>query len=224
DPATFTPGTVHLVNPNGAVVPIIAVTPIANPNGQGADQRNLFDISFNQQTLAGPYTLTIGYNPNGGNVPTITDLSGVRMNQNGNGTNGQPNPAPAGDQFVTTVSLVVVAGPAGIVITPARPGPYRPGQVVTFNVIVRDSSGNQTNDNGPISVSLNPTDPAATIVPGNVVNGAGSFTVTFGTDGTYTLNVHVAGTANLSGSLSNVVVSSTAPPPVTLTGRVAVGS
>src|SRR5439155_26815109 len=121
---------------------------------------------------------------------------------------GEPGVAPAGDQYVTQIQLVTVAGPAAVTVTPATPGPYAVGTAVTFNVTVLDSSGNRTTDSGPITVTLNPGDPNATIVNGQVTNGAGSFTVTFGTPGTYTVTANVGGTVNLAGSVSNVVVTS----------------
>lgn len=224
DPSTFHTGTVNLVSPSGATVPIVAVNAVRNPDGQGADLRNVYDIVINPQSATGSYTLTIGYNPSGGNRPTITDLGGNKMNQNGNQINGDAGPAPAGDQYTTAITLVTIPQPSGVVITPNAPGPYRVGVPVNFTVRVLDSLGNVTTTaNGSISVTLNPNDPAATITTVPVVNGVGSITITFGTVGTYTVSGVVGGNVNTTGSVSGIVVT-TAGGGGTLNGTIAVGS
>ncbi|MDB5311736.1 MAG: regulatory domain of in-like proprotein convertase [Gemmataceae bacterium] len=101
DPQTFTPATVRLLDPNGVVINNISVTEIPDINAQGADLRDKFAITFPSQSVVGAYSLTIGYNPNGSNIPTITDPAGNLMNQDGDAVNGQA----VVDQYHTTVTL-----------------------------------------------------------------------------------------------------------------------
>jgi hypothetical protein len=75
NPGTFTLGQVSFTGPNGTI-PITAVTPIAGTNN------TQFDIHFAARSAGGTYTMVIG--------PNIRDAGGNLMDQNGNGTGGEP--------------------------------------------------------------------------------------------------------------------------------------
>src|ERR1019366_4345669 len=89
-PASFPVASVRLQGPSGAV---------PNVTVQRVDARH-FKISFGDQRT-GQFTLTV--------LPTVTDLLGNRLDQNGNGVGGE-----AGDSFtlafvVTSPDLVVAS-------------------------------------------------------------------------------------------------------------------
>ena len=88
---TFTTSDVVLMGPNGR----LAVTRIAAVAGSN---NSVFDVTFAVQTAAGTYTLTVG--------PTIWDVQANRMDQNGNGVNGE-----ASDRHTATARLGGASSP-----------------------------------------------------------------------------------------------------------------
>ncbi len=89
---SFTVADVSLAGPGGA----FAATSVAPVGGTNNTQ---FDIAFAPKTTAGAYTLTLGVD--------IFDIAANRMNQNGNGVNGEP-----GDRFTGTGALAAGAASA----------------------------------------------------------------------------------------------------------------
>ncbi len=105
DPSTFTTADVHLVDSNGNNIPITSVKLISTPDANGVNPRNLFAVTFpaqSGQVGTGSFTITIGYNPTGNNVPLISDPSGFLMNQGGD---PNKNGEPVVDQYTNTISL-----------------------------------------------------------------------------------------------------------------------
>ncbi len=88
---TFTASDVVLTGPNG-VITVTRVTAVANSNS------SVFDITFGSQTTAGTYSMSVG--------PDIWDVLAKRMDQNGNGINGE-----AGDRFTTSAKLGTTSPP-----------------------------------------------------------------------------------------------------------------
>ena len=88
---TFTASDVVLTGPNG-VVTVTRVTAVPNSNS------SIFDITFGSQTTAGTYSVSVG--------PDIWDVLAKRMDQNGNGINGE-----AGDRFTTSAKLGTATSP-----------------------------------------------------------------------------------------------------------------
>jgi serine protease len=86
---SFTVADVSLAGPAGAFS-ATSVTPVSGTNN------TQFDIAFAPKTAAGTYTLTLGVD--------IFDIAANRMNQNGNGVNGEP-----GDRFTGTGTLAAGA-------------------------------------------------------------------------------------------------------------------
>ncbi len=82
---SFTTADVTLSGPGGPFA-ATSVTPVSGTNN------TQFDIAFAPKTAAGTYTLTLGVD--------IFDIAANRMNQNGNGVNGEP-----GDRFTGTGTL-----------------------------------------------------------------------------------------------------------------------
>src|SRR5262249_1807857 len=69
---------------------------------------NVWQISFAPQIAQGTYNVTLG--------PNITDIAGNAMNQNGNGTNGEP-----ADVFQSSVFLQDNSPPRVISVSPSGP-------------------------------------------------------------------------------------------------------
>ncbi len=88
---TFTPSDVALTGPSGKLS-VTAVTAVANRNN------SVFDVTFANQTAAGNYTLAVG--------PDIWDVQAKRMDQNGNGINGE-----AADRYTTSAQLGTATPP-----------------------------------------------------------------------------------------------------------------
>ena len=88
---TFTPSDVALTGPNGKLS-VTAVTAVANRNNSA------FDVTFANQTAAGNYSLIVG--------PDIWDVQAKRMDQNGNGINGE-----AADRYTTSAQLGTATSP-----------------------------------------------------------------------------------------------------------------
>jgi hypothetical protein len=87
DPASFTPDKVFAFRgPYG----LINVNSVAAVAGTGNTQ---FRVSFNPQVATGSYTMLVG--------PDIRDLAGHRMDQNGNGIDGEM----PGDTYVATFGI-----------------------------------------------------------------------------------------------------------------------
>jgi hypothetical protein len=89
DAASFTPADVVLTGPDGT----IAVTDVSPLGGNG------FRITFDSQTKAGDYALTVG--------PNITDLQRNPMNQDGDDTNGEVTDVYSGAFEVLPPKLIV---------------------------------------------------------------------------------------------------------------------
>ncbi|MCS7020370.1 MAG: S8 family serine peptidase [Gemmataceae bacterium] len=88
NPDSFTVDDIaEFIGPRGAINTTFTITPVA---GSGYLQ---YDVTFTRQTIAGLYKLTIG--------PDIQDSDGNKMNQNGNGINGES----AGDAFTLEQQL-----------------------------------------------------------------------------------------------------------------------
>src|SRR5579864_5822194 len=86
DTSTFTTADITIVKPNGTTV---AATAIQNVG------LNRFRISFPAQTLIGTYHIKVG--------PSITDMAGNGLDENGNGIGGEPT-----DVYDGAVNLVPV--------------------------------------------------------------------------------------------------------------------
>jgi hypothetical protein len=106
DAGTFTAGDVSLTGPNGGIG-VSSVTMVSP---------TVYRVSFSPQTAGGTYNFSIG--------PNISDAAGNLMDQDGNGTGGQP-----GDKFTSSFSidvshadLVVEAVSAAAVTTPLQSG------------------------------------------------------------------------------------------------------
>jgi hypothetical protein len=187
DPSTFTPDTVQLLDTNKNPVTITGVTEIPDLNGQGADQSDLYMITFARQVVPGAYTLTIGYNPNGSGVPTITDFSGNAMNQNGNLINGQA----IVDEYTGLVTLNSSTNEYLSVVT--APQTTVAGTAQTVEIDVDTPAGAiDTTQNGTLTLtpSLGATslgDAAISPVTLTVTNGVAEGQVTFFTAGSDTV-------------------------------------
>ena len=108
DPTKFTPSDVLLKAPGGAVIPVTSVTPVVNSFGGSLDRRNLFQLTFPDQTAQGFYTLVIG--------PFVQDFAGRPMNQDGDITNGETAISYTGyaeDAYAGLVYLDPTAGTVG---------------------------------------------------------------------------------------------------------------
>jgi subtilisin-like proprotein convertase family protein len=219
DPATFTTSDIHLVGPNGTVIPITAVRMISTPDADGVNPRNLFAITFPTQTSLGSYDLTVGYNPTGGDVPSISDPSGFRMNQNGNNTNGEA----VVDQYRNTILLNSTTNNR-LVVTQA-PATATAGVPVQVTIQARD-----TNDlllkgvNGTLTLSPAPGTGTFTPTTATLVDGTVTFTVTYQTAGSETINVSFSSPPSINGTSWTTTVSAGAatqivinPPSATLT-------
>ena len=97
NPTTFTLDQVVITGPNG----MVAATTITELSGSS------FRVSFASQNTNGTYTVTIG--------PRIADLLGGLMDQNNNGTPGEPSDVYT---FTVTVSLPDLA-PFALVVPPS---------------------------------------------------------------------------------------------------------
>jgi subtilisin-like proprotein convertase family protein len=82
--AGVAPATVaRLVGPGNTPIVITSIVDVTPPPAAGSpDLHNVYQISFADQTAPGVYVLTLG--------PNITDLAGDPMDQNQNGSNGEP--------------------------------------------------------------------------------------------------------------------------------------
>src|SRR5262249_2407341 len=109
DTTTFTTGDITIVKPNGQTV---AATGIQNVG------LNRFRISFPAQTLVGVYHVKIG--------PAVTDLAGNGLDENGNGTGGEPT-----DVYDGTFNLVNVD--LGLKNVTVQPGQLWAGDLITIS-------------------------------------------------------------------------------------------
>lgn len=89
---SFTVADAALSGPGGA----FAATSVVAVGGTNGTQ---FDVSFAPKTATGTYTVTLGVD--------IFDIAANRMNQNGNGVNGEP-----GDRFTGSGTLAAQSVPA----------------------------------------------------------------------------------------------------------------
>jgi hypothetical protein len=151
DPTTATPDQFVIQDPSGDPVNVSDVSPVAGSSNQQ------FDVTFDPQTGAGTYSVTIG--------PYIKDTAGHYMDQDGDGIPGQ---VPE-DQFNGSFTIV---GPS--IVSLVRTGsPQDPATNVrvTFNEPVDDSTFT------PDQVASF-TDPQGNPIPVN------SVTLVDGSDGT----------------------------------------
>jgi len=81
---------VSLTDPSGNAINVNDVKSVGG-------SATTFDVIFDSQTALGTYTIRTGN--------TIIDASFNQMDQNQNGTNGEPGVAPAGDEFIATGTL-----------------------------------------------------------------------------------------------------------------------
>lgn len=114
--STFTPSVVTFNGPGGAI-PITSVT---------AQSSTTFRVNFATQTAVGTYTMSL--------APTIQNTTGQLLNQNNNGTGGEP-----GDTYINIFTItpprVLSISPAGAVnppITSVRVTYNKPMQSSTF--------------------------------------------------------------------------------------------
>jgi subtilisin family serine protease/subtilisin-like proprotein convertase family protein len=88
DASTFTSGDiVSFSGPSGGITTSYTIREVSGGGGK------VYDIVFGVQSVPGTYSMVIG--------PDIRDLSGNKMNQNGNGVNGED----PGDCYTATVVL-----------------------------------------------------------------------------------------------------------------------
>jgi autotransporter-associated beta strand protein len=119
-PNINTPGAIRLLNPVGTAIPF-TLTSVTTTQ---------WKLTFASQTTSGVYTLVVG--------PEIADAANFPMDQNGNGTNGEPLPAPTGDQFTRSIvinGLAVVPGgftPSSATVAAVGVG----SSTITFNMAV----------------------------------------------------------------------------------------
>src|SRR5262249_39213961 len=95
DPATFTADQVSLTDPDGNPVPITPDNIVPNNDG------TVYTISFDPQNTLGQYTLTVG--------PNVTDLNGNPMDQDFDGTPGEPTDVYTAT-FTVSDELIVNGG------------------------------------------------------------------------------------------------------------------
>jgi subtilisin-like proprotein convertase family protein len=97
DPNTFKNiDEVAIFDPNGAKVPVISITDV--PPAGAVDQHTTYQITFAAANTAGTYSLVFG--PGLNSLLGPRDFAGNQMDQNNNGSNGEPGQSPVGDQFV----------------------------------------------------------------------------------------------------------------------------
>ncbi len=159
DPATFTASQATIVGPNGPITGL-TVSAVAGSNDHA------FTVSFSGQTTPGTYTLTVG--------PSVRDLYGNQMNQNGNGVNGESSDAYTTSFQATTPTLSVAGVPSSVTA----------GASQTFTVTVAGPGG-ATNTSYVGTVHFTSTDGKA-VLPANYTftstdAGKHTFTVTFKT-------------------------------------------
>jgi subtilisin-like proprotein convertase family protein len=211
DPATLKPQNFRLqtLNASGVPtgdVPILAVTAVPGVP-------NRYQVSFQQQAQSATqqYRLTVGNDPSGTQVPTITDPAGNRMDQNGNTTNGEPGPSPQGDQYVQQLVLDAVSDRLDATAFPAS---LTAGQLGAVTIEqkkpngTRDTSANTfltVSTTGPGTVQLF-SDPAGTvpITSPKLVAGIVTFYIKLTVAGTYPIQVTTTGAVNATGFTTNV--------------------
>src|SRR5262249_11047416 len=116
DPASFTTAAVAQFTGPGGVNLTNQVTGVS---GSG----NTFTVQFNAQASQGTYTLEIS--------PVVRDVAGTLLDQNGNGTGGEP-----GDRYVATVDL---QSPDLTVTAVQGPASARFGDTVSVTWTVRNA-------------------------------------------------------------------------------------
>jgi len=217
DPATLRPENFRLQTldasgvPTGDV-PILSVTPVTGVP-------NRFQVSFQQRTQSATqqYRLTVGNDPSGNQVPTITDPSGNRMNQNGDTENGEPGPSPQGDQYVQQLVLDAVSDRLDATSFPAGLTAGAVGLVT-----VEQKNPNGTRDTGATSaLTVTTTGPgtvqlfadAAGTVPitnPQLVAGVVTFYIKMTVAGSYPIQVTTTGAVNATGFTTNVTAAEAA--------------
>lgn len=194
DATTFDATDIVFRDPSGNPIPVLSVNMVSVPGPTGANPRNLFEFTFPSQTAVGLYFLQVG--------PDITDIGGNRMNQNGNTTNGEK----PGDEFSSSVFLNGTA--SGNLQITGLANPVTAGNSTTFTVTARDQLGNvDTGFNGLVNLS---SSDITAVFPANpqLVNGVGTFTVTFRTTGVQSVNVTFStGGINPGSASTNVLAA-----------------
>jgi hypothetical protein len=168
NPSTFTPAIVSLTGPGGALT-VNAVTPVPfTDNTQ-------FDVSFDPLGVTGNYSLVV--------APTMQDLYGNKLDQNGNLIPGE-DPA---DRFTMTFGIL---GPKVTGTISLKSGPHTiSGVRLTFNEPMDPTSF--TLDQAVLQSPTGATIPITDVSPVDGSNNA-QFDVSFApqsTAGNYTLTV-----------------------------------
>ena len=211
DVSTLRPENFRLQRLNGSGVPtgdvtIIAISPVAGVP-------NRYRVEFQQQTASATqqYRFTVGNDPTGNQIPTITDPSGNRMDQNNNTTNGEPGAAPQGDQYVQQIALDAVSDRLEATSFPANLTAGQVGQVTVEQKNpngTRDTGANSAltvTTTGPGAIQLF-SDPAGTVPIANptLVAGVVTFYIKMTAAGSYPIQVTTTGAVNATGFTTNV--------------------
>ena len=144
DDRSVSPNDIVLLDTNGAGIPITGFSKVL-----GTDYD--YDIVFNSQTVAGFYKLTVGEN--------ISDLSGNKMNQNNNNTNGE-----ADDAFSRYVFL---NGAASSLVITGMPTTTVAGSGFDVTVVAQDMTG-ATIVNYTGAVTFSSSDPKVSVANGEL--------------------------------------------------------
>lgn len=120
DAASFTAEDVLIVGPDGAVE-VTSIEPVSGSNGP------VYEILFALRTAAGTYSAVVG--------PDVMSPLGDAMDQNGDGTNGDPT-----DTYVATTTLQDQAGPRVTAVVYGGTATRLTSIRVTFGERVRGST------------------------------------------------------------------------------------
>ena len=152
-----------------------------NLDANGIDRRDTFDIVFNPVVTAGQYTLRIGED--------ITDLAGNKMNQNGNGVNGESSDAYVQQAVLSTSTPAInmLARIAGTAFHDINADGVRQAYdpVVSGRTVYLDLNNNGVLDGGE---------------PSRVTDAAGRFDFGLITSGTYSLREQIYGGYTFTGA------------------------
>jgi subtilisin-like proprotein convertase family protein len=193
DPSTFSPADVQLLGPGGVPITVTGVnllstaSPVINP-------RNLYAITFSPQTTSGLYSITIGYDPLGGDVPEIADPSGFLMNQNGNTVNGEP----IVDQYHDTITLNTATN-SHLVVT-SSPSSITAGIAGHVVIQVHDANDALLTVNGTLTLAPAPGTGTFSPTTATVTNGVATFDITYQTAGPQTVNAAFNGPPTINGT------------------------
>ena len=206
DPSTFTTADVHLVDSNGNNIPITSVKLISTPDANGVNPRNLFAVTFPAQSGQvgnGSFTITVGYNPTGGNIPLISDPSGFLMNQGGD---PNKNGEPVVDQYTNTISLN--SSTNNHLVVTMFSSTATAGVATSVTIEARDS-----NDlllvgvNGTLTFSPSPGTGTFSPTTATLTNGIVTFDITYQASGPQT----VIATFSSKGSMDLSIITEVKP-------------